>query len=137
MSSEAALEQPNIFLNHYTCYRCGNQWTDAWDCHVDDDCPHCGARHCSPTDSEDLVITDNGDRTEPSRTTEMSEVQTILVIVSGGVVQDVVCPEGITVIVRDFDVEGVEDEAVVTQGDERFIESVWSANQGDPAEHRC
>ncbi|TWT42616.1 hypothetical protein KOR42_46660 [Thalassoglobus neptunius] len=91
MSSETQLEQRNMFLNHYTCYCCGEHWTDVWDCHVDDDCPHCGARHCSPIDSEDLVIADNGDRTEPSRTTEMSEVQTVLVIVSGGVVQDVVC----------------------------------------------
>ncbi|MEZ5943965.1 MAG: hypothetical protein R3C18_21420 [Planctomycetaceae bacterium] len=64
-------------------------------------------------------------------------MDTVLIIVSGGVVQDVICPAGITVVVRDFDVEGVEDEAVVTQGDERFIESVWSANQGESAEHRC
>ncbi len=64
-------------------------------------------------------------------------MNTVLVIVSGGVVQEVICPAGITVVVRDFDVEGVEDEAVVTQEDERFIESVWSADQGEPAEHRC
>ena len=37
----------------------------------------------------------------------------VLVIVSGGVVQDVICPAGVTVVVRDFDVEGVEDKAVV------------------------
>ena len=59
----------------------------------------------------------------------------VLVIVSGGVVQDVICPAGVTVVVRDFDVEGVEDEAVVTQGDERLIESVWSADRDEPADH--
>jgi hypothetical protein len=44
------------FLNHYTCYRCNRDWTDAWSCTCDDDCPHCGARHSSPTESDDLTI---------------------------------------------------------------------------------
>jgi hypothetical protein len=43
------------FLNHYTCYRCGQDWSDPWSCMCDDDCPHCGARHSSPVDSEDLT----------------------------------------------------------------------------------
>jgi predicted nucleic acid-binding Zn-ribbon protein len=41
------------FINHYECPRCGNVWTDAWDCMVDDDCPECGLRHISPAESED------------------------------------------------------------------------------------
>lgn len=44
------------FLNHYTCYRCDQDWWDAWSCTCDDDCPHCGARHSSPVDSEDLTV---------------------------------------------------------------------------------
>jgi hypothetical protein len=29
--------------------------TDEWSCMCDDDCPHCGARHMSPVDSDDLT----------------------------------------------------------------------------------
>jgi hypothetical protein len=36
------------FLNHYTCYRCGRDWSDDWSCMCDDDCPYCGARHSTP-----------------------------------------------------------------------------------------
>jgi len=36
------------FLNHYTCYRCDQDWSDNWSCTCDDDCPHCGARHSTP-----------------------------------------------------------------------------------------
>ncbi len=43
------------FLNCYKCARCGGDWTDEWSCMCDDDCPHCGARHMSPYDSEDLT----------------------------------------------------------------------------------
>jgi predicted nucleic acid-binding Zn-ribbon protein len=43
------------FLNYYTCARCGEDWTDEWSCMCDDDCPHCGARHMSPDDSDNLT----------------------------------------------------------------------------------
>ncbi|MFN3348765.1 hypothetical protein [Pseudorhodoplanes sp.] len=43
------------FLNHYECDRCGYGWTDEWSCMCDDDCPRCGARHMSPSDSDDLT----------------------------------------------------------------------------------
>ena len=43
------------FLNFYRCDRCRKIWTDEWSCMCDDDCPHCGARHMSPFDSEDLT----------------------------------------------------------------------------------
>ena len=43
------------FLNFYRCERCGRRWTDEWSCMCDDDCPHCGARHMTPTRSEDLT----------------------------------------------------------------------------------
>ena len=49
------------YLNHYRCARCDRDWSDEWSCMCDDDCPHCGARHMSPTDSDDLteVIVEN------------------------------------------------------------------------------
>lgn len=44
------------FLNIYRCDRCNRFWTDEWSCSCDDDCPHCGARHMSPLDSNDLTV---------------------------------------------------------------------------------
>jgi hypothetical protein len=43
------------FLNFYRCARCRRIWTDQWSATCDDDCPHCGARHMSPFDSERLT----------------------------------------------------------------------------------
>lgn len=43
------------YSNSYRCYRCKQAWTDEWSCQCDDDCPHCGARHSSPSCSEDLT----------------------------------------------------------------------------------
>jgi predicted nucleic acid-binding Zn-ribbon protein len=43
------------FCNYYQCERCGHEWTDEWSCMCDDDCPHCGARHMTPYDSDDLT----------------------------------------------------------------------------------
>lgn len=42
------------FRNYYRCARCKQEWTDEWCTMCDDDCPHCGARHMSPHQSEDL-----------------------------------------------------------------------------------
>jgi hypothetical protein len=43
----------HLFRNFYKCYRCHKEWEDVWSATCDDDCPHCGARHCSPYKSED------------------------------------------------------------------------------------
>lgn len=48
-----------MFLNHYKCYRCSHEWQDEYDAQPDDDCPECGARHCSPYLSEDLEDDDS------------------------------------------------------------------------------
>jgi predicted nucleic acid-binding Zn-ribbon protein len=42
------------FRNFYRCARCEHEWTDEWSAMCDDDCPHCGARHMSPYESEEL-----------------------------------------------------------------------------------
>jgi len=42
-----------MFINHYECPRCDHAWSDVWSCMCDDDCPACGCRHITPTDSED------------------------------------------------------------------------------------
>jgi hypothetical protein len=51
------------YLNHYKCEDCGRDWRGEWSCTCDDDCPHCGARHMSPLDSDDLteIIIKDGD----------------------------------------------------------------------------
>lgn len=46
-------ESERLFRNFYECYRCGHEWDDIHPAQPDDDCPSCGARHCSPVDSED------------------------------------------------------------------------------------
>jgi len=63
------------FLNHYSCERCGEDWTDEWSCMCDDDCPECGARHMSPYDSDDLthVIEQDGNRLVVLRSPEAAE----------------------------------------------------------------
>jgi hypothetical protein len=43
------------FRNHYHCPHCRGSWTSEWSATCDDDCPHCGARHMSPTSSDDLT----------------------------------------------------------------------------------
>jgi DNA-directed RNA polymerase subunit RPC12/RpoP len=45
---------PMNFENHYVCPECKGEWRDRWDSMCDDDCPHCGARHITPTESVDL-----------------------------------------------------------------------------------
>ena len=57
------------FLNFYECAGCKRKWTDQWSSMCDDDCPHCGARHMSPYDSEELttLIGDGRTRSRLSR----------------------------------------------------------------------
>jgi predicted nucleic acid-binding Zn-ribbon protein len=43
------------YRNYYKCARCGRDWPDEWSCMCDDDCPHCGARHMSPYESDNLT----------------------------------------------------------------------------------
>lgn len=43
------------FRNYYRCAECLKEWEDEWSCMCDDDCPHCGARHMSPYDRDDLT----------------------------------------------------------------------------------
>jgi hypothetical protein len=50
----------------------------------------------------------------------------VRVTVEGGVVQHVEVPEGVKVIVRDYDVEGPEaDHLQRDENGDQFIESIW------------
>ena len=57
---------------------------------------------------------------------EVQETRIVAITVEGGVIQDVVCPKGVKVIVRDYDSEGVEAESLKQDdnGDD-YIESIW------------
>ena len=54
-------------------------------------------------------------------------MKTVRITVSGGVVQHVEVPDGVTVIVRDYDVDGVENDLLQqdTGGDD-YIKSIWT-----------
>jgi DNA-directed RNA polymerase subunit RPC12/RpoP len=43
------------YRNYYRCARCGYEWPDEWSCTCEDDCPHCGLRHMTPYESDDLT----------------------------------------------------------------------------------
>ena len=47
------------------------------------------------------------------------------VTVEGGVIQDVECPSGIQVLIRDYDVDGSETDLAEDDSGDEFIESIW------------
>ena len=62
-------------------------------------------------------------------------MKTVRVTVSGGVIQHVEVPEGVTVIVRDYDVDGVEP--YLLQHDENgdgCVESIWTSEETTDAD---
>jgi hypothetical protein len=63
------------FRNRYVCPQCRRIWHDDWSATCDDDCPGCGARHISPSDSEDLseIIEARGDQFAALRSADDAE----------------------------------------------------------------
>ena len=51
--------------------------------------------------------------------------KTVHVTVEGGVIQNVDCPSGVQVLVRDYDVDGSEADLAEDDTGDEFIESVW------------
>jgi hypothetical protein len=61
---------------------------------------------------------------EPRR--ESKAMKTVRVTVVGGLVQHVEVPEGVQVVVRDYDVDGTEaDQLQQDENGDQFIESIW------------
>jgi hypothetical protein len=55
----------------------------------------------------------------------------VFVTVEGGVVQHVEAPEGVKVVVRDYDSEGSDaDRLSVDEDGNEFVESVWGKQSG-------
>jgi hypothetical protein len=49
----------------------------------------------------------------------------VRITVEGGVVQHVEVPKGVQVVVRDYDVDGVEESLERDDNGDPFIESIW------------
>ncbi len=64
-------------------------------------------------------------------------MKTVQVIVSGGVVQHVEVPDGVSVIVRDYDVEGIESDLLRRDDhDDHYIEAIWASERTTDADIR-
>jgi hypothetical protein len=56
-------------------------------------------------------------------------MQTVRVFMEGGVIHDMHVPRGITVVVRDCDVEGVDlDRIQRDEKGEEFVETIWESD---------
>ena len=49
----------------------------------------------------------------------------VAITVECGVIQNVDCPSGIQVVIRDYDVDGGEADLAEDDSGDEFIESVW------------
>ena len=54
------------------------------------------------------------------------EMRIINITLQGGVIQDVQCPEGVQVVVRDYDTDGVpNDQLRQDDNGDQYVESTW------------
>jgi len=58
---------------------------------------------------------------------EMREknMKTVEITMEGGVIQDIALPKGVKVVVRDYDVDGGEENLKQDDNGDNYIESVW------------
>jgi len=52
--------------------------------------------------------------------------KTVRITVEGGVVQHVQVPKGVTVVVRDYDVDGEDEGLEEDENGDKYVESVWN-----------
>lgn len=64
---------PTLFGNEYSCPRCEYGWTDFWTAQCDDDCPSCGARHISPSESVEAEPDHLGNTLAPNAPVSLDE----------------------------------------------------------------
>jgi hypothetical protein len=56
--------------------------------------------------------------------------KTVRVVVEGGVIQHVEVPEGVVVVVNDYDVEGCESNDLQRDGNgDEFAEAIWESEE--------
>ena len=62
-------------------------------------------------------------------------MKTVKITVQGGVVQHVEVPEGVTVIVRDYDVDGTETDLLQQdENGDNYIEAIWTPERTSNAD---
>ncbi len=49
----------------------------------------------------------------------------VCITVAGGCVQHVECPQGVQVVVRDYDVDRQDEGLQLDENGDRYLESVW------------
>jgi hypothetical protein len=60
------------------------------------------------------------------RITREKNMKIVEITMEGGVIQGITCPEGVKVVVRDYDCEGVEAELLKQdENGDNYIETVW------------
>jgi hypothetical protein len=52
-------------------------------------------------------------------------MNSVIISIEGGVVQEVDCPPGIQLIVRDYDVDGTEPNLAEDDTGDEFVETIW------------
>lgn len=123
--------EPNT---HWRCPGCGRtlsvaDWTYA-------DLADRGIPICGDCDRDMELIQSPGDSDVPEDEKERSETTTeILVVVEGGLIQEIYgIPPGVVIRVKDYDVDGVEEDRLQRDRDgRRYIESVWANEEScDP-----
>lgn len=110
------------YLNRYTC--CGTEdgghikesWTDESSSKNNDRCPVCRAE-CEPYQSEEIETDESGKGD-------------IVVIVGGGLVEDVKCPPGLSVLILDRDCENSDGNDLARDEDGREVEARWLVEPG-------
>jgi hypothetical protein len=58
-------------------------------------------------------------------TIEEEMMQIVRVTMEGGVIQDIACPQGVKVIVRDYDTDGSEENLQQDDNGDNYIETTW------------
>lgn len=59
-------------------------------------------------------------------------IRIVNITVEGGVIQNVECPDGVQVVVRDYDVSGSEENLKTDDNDDAYVESVWGGRDDRP-----
>ena len=59
----------------------------------------------------------------------MPKKNQVIITLNGGLVSNVKAPQGIEILVKDYDVEGTDESELTRDGDGKFyFESLWSDN---------
>jgi len=49
----------------------------------------------------------------------------VRITMDGGVIQDITCPEGVKVIVKDYDTDSTEEAVKQDDNGDNYVETIW------------